>query len=336
MESITKPETELERLIIKARELSDHTKSEATKRAYAADLRKFSRWCASVELQSLPADSETIALYLVHLDQIGRKPSTIGRALTALSQAHVLAGHPTPIDGRVRELKKGMHRLRGTTRNKKKPLTIDRLRRCIEHTPNDFPGVRDRAILLVGWTGALRRSEICNIDFEDIEELPEGFALTLGKTKTDQEGAGRKIGFPFVDHEHQLCSVRALTKWVKLASINSGAVFRQIGKGGRGKFFDRTRNRLSDKSISVIIKDAAERAGYERSRFSGHSLRSGLATTLAWVGIEERKIANITGHRSLKVLREYIHEGGLFRDHPISQLFSFLSTSETSDPEPQD
>lgn len=314
---------ELERLIVQAREIGEHTKSEATKKAYASDTKQFSLWCASVGLQALPADPETVALYIVAADQSGLRPSTIRRHLTSIAQEHLLAGYDSPVNAQVLELKKGIHRLRGRRSEKKQAITLDRLRRILENTPCDFLGIRDRAIMLVGWTGALRRSEICGIDVEHLENHAEGIAVCLPHSKTDQEGAGRKIGLPFVDADQTMCAARAIRKWLELAQITSGAVFLGVGKGGKDRFFGQPRSsRLVDQEISRIIKRACARAGYDPREYSGHSLRSGLATTLAHAGTEERRIADITGHRKLETLREYIRAGSLFVAHPVIALFS--------------
>jgi site-specific recombinase XerD len=316
-------DAELAALIDDAEKIALQTKSVNTKRAYRSDLKLFVAWCDEHNLDSLPATNDAVALYMVYMDKIGRRPSTIRRALTSINQAHVLAGHPEPVDARVLELKKGIHRIRGRARKKKIAITLERLRRFIITTPNDFIGTRDRALLLVGWTAALRRSELCAILHEDLEERPEGFALTLPRSKTDQEGVGRKIGLPFVDGEPTLCAVRALRKWLKLAKIESGPVFRIIGRSGYNKMFHIAGEKsISDKRVSLIIKSAARRAGYESAEYSGHSLRSGLVTTLAHAGISETGIMGITGHKTSEMLREYIHEGQLFQDHPITSLFS--------------
>lgn len=320
---IEQNDAELAALIDDAERIAKQTKAENTKRAYRSDVRLFVTWCDKHNLDSMPAKNEAVALYMVHMDKVGRRPSTIRRALTSINQAHVLAGHAEPVDARVLELKKGIHRIRGRARQKKIAITLERLRRIIITTPNDFIGTRDRALLLVGWTAALRRSELCAIRYEDLEERPEGFALMLPRSKTDQEGVGRRIGLPFVDGDQMLCSVRALRKWLKLANIESGPVFRIIGRGGLRKMFYKIQDKsISDKRVSLIIKAAAKRAGYDAAEYSGHSLRSGLVTTLAHAGISEAGIMGITGHKTSEMLREYIHEGQLFQDHPITTLFS--------------
>lgn len=322
MTSIIPQTTELAELARDAVAISQQTKSDATKKAYRSDWGIFCRWCESMSLASMMADPETVGLYVVHLDKIGRKPSTIRRAMTSISQAHLLAGHDSPITARVLELKKGIHRIRGTAQLHKKALTLGKLRRCIEHTLPSFIGSRDKAILLVGWTGALRRSEISGIDYENLEFVEDGIIVTISSSKTDQEGAGRKIGLPFIDSDEKLCPVRALRRWIRLAAIESGPVFLGVGKGAHLFLGTTSCRRIGDRTIGTIVKSAAERAGYDPRAYAGHSLRSGLATTLAREGIEERRIANITGHKSMKTLRTYIQDGELFKDHPILSLFS--------------
>lgn len=314
---------ELKELMVQATTIAENTKSAATKRAYRGDWRQFERWCEGHQIESFPTNSQAVALYMVHLNQLGRKPSTIRRALTSINQKHLLADLPGPVDARVLELKKGIHRTRGRRTNKKVAITLDRLRRMIRLTATDFVGRRDRALLLLGWAAALRRSEIVAIHVEHLEELTEGLALTLPSSKTDQEGFGRKIGIPFVDQETALCPVRAVQLWCNLARIKTGPVFRPVFKGGEGRFFGRSqKNALSDRAVSLIIKNAAKRAGYDPSEYSGHSLRSGLTTTLAADGATETQIMGITGHKSSKMVREYIQEGGLFVNHPLVSLFS--------------
>lgn len=319
----TPHDAELAALIDDAKEIAKQTKSQNTKRAYKSDLKLFIAWCDEHNLDSLPAKNESVALYMVHMDKIGRRTSTIRRAITSINQAHALAGYPEPVDARVLELKKGIHRMRGRARKKKIAITLERLRRFIITTPNDFIGTRDRALLLVGWTAALRRSELCAVRFEDLEERPEGFVLNLPRSKTDQEGIGYKVGLPFVDGDQELCSVRALRKWLKLAQIKSGPVFRIIGRGGYQKMFHLAGEKpISDKRVSLIIKAAAARAGYDSAEYSGHSLRSGLVTTLAHAGIPEIGIMRITRHKSKEMLREYVQEAEIFQDHPITTLFA--------------
>ena len=314
--------TQLAELRDLERKNSEESKSKASKRAYASDWQVFQKWCLEVDLSSLPCQPDTIRLYVTYLDKIGRKPSTIKRCLTSIRKAHMLSGHASPVTEAVKETCQGIYRLRGIVTGKKSALTIDKLDRILHFIGGDFLGVRDRALLLVGWTGALRRSELISIDVEDIEQEPEGIVITIRKSKIDQLGAGKQIGLPFVAANHKLCAASALQKWISISGIRVGAAFRRVGKIGRNRVLAPVGGRISDKQVTRLIKIYAELAGYNPDKFGGHSLRSGLATTLASIGIEERKIMQITGHRSVAMLREYIERGELFREHPVLAIFA--------------
>jgi integrase len=244
-----------------------------------------------------------------------RKPATIDRALVAISQAHKLAKMDPPTsDPIVRETRAGMRRRAGTKQKKADPITVDHLARmidCLDARPETFR-FRDRAILLLGWAGALRRSEISKLDFEDIQSVPEGLVITLKKSKTDQEGSGREIGIPFTD---QLCPVSALQMWLSISGIESGPLFRRIWKGGNIAH----QFRLSPRSIDRVVRNAIDLAGY-MGQFSAHSLRAGFATSAAMAGLAEAAIMDHTGHESIRVFRGYVRRGGLFRDNAVSSV----------------
>ena len=311
--------TELAKLADGAQKLAEATKSQNTKTAYKSDWRQFELWCDGLGHGPLPCTPEIVALYVVHMNNIKRRPSTIARALTAINQAHLLAGFDSPVDPRVREIFKGVKRERGTAQAKAAPITVEHLKRLVKCCDRDIIGVRDKAVLLVGWTAALRRSSIAALDVEDLEERTDGLVITLRRSKADQEGEGFKVGVPFVERE-DLCPVRALRRWLEIAEIKEGAIFLRIGKGGKGAMFAKTYNRLSEKMISLIIKRMANRSGYDSSKFSGHSLRAGLATAAAQAGISERAIMHITGHTSERTMRGYIRDGSIFREHPAKEL----------------
>jgi site-specific recombinase XerD len=314
--------TGLERLENSLGELAKHTKSDSTKAAYASDWSKFREWCDTWQCEALPATPRTIALYVAWLDQEGRVVSTIQRNLTAINQAHAIAGFDRPVDARLREILKGLRRMRGIRPTKKKAITLDLLRRMVQLTPGGALGVRDRALLLVCWTAALRRSELVALNVDDLETRDKGLVLHVRKSKTDQNSEGRQIGIPFIDAEKRLCAPRALRTWLDLANIREGAIFRPVGASGRNKIIAETiGDRLSDRQVAYAVKAAAKRAGLDPKEFAGHSLRSGLATSLASVGVDDRRIQEITGHRSIAVLRGYIQSGAIFSDHPVLALF---------------
>lgn len=302
-----------------AEKLIDKTTAGNTKRVYLGAWQRFQTWAAALGLEALPANPETIGAYLTHLDKLGRKPATLSLTLTAINQAHVLTGLKSPIDARVRKILAGSKRAQGTAQRQAQPITVAHLRQLIKTCPGDFPGVRNRAILLVGWCAALRRSELAALNVEDIEERGEGLVLNIRRSKTDQEGAGFKVGIPFVDNE-DLCPVRALRRWLDVAGIKEGAIFRRVRRGSKGALFGKVYNRLNDKAISTIIKRMIQNAGYDADQFSGHSLRAGLATAAAAAGIPERSIMKITGHETAETLRRYIRDGRIFTDNPVKEI----------------
>ncbi|MCK5641862.1 MAG: tyrosine-type recombinase/integrase [Gammaproteobacteria bacterium] len=303
--------------------IADNTKSKNTKLAYRSDWRTFEKWCDTKKLQSYPASINTVALYLAHLQKMRRKPSTIGRAMTSLKKYHQLQGAPNPVDERIRELLGGVRRMEGIYPSKKKPITLKILCRCLEMCSSDFMGIRNKALMLVGWTGAFRRSELAAMKVEDLEDDERGIIVTIRKSKTDQVGRGRTVGLPFVDFREELCAPRALRRWLGLSQIESGPIWRGIGHISKGMLHAPTYDAaIRGKQVSLIVKDMIQKAGFEPAGYSGHSLRAGLATSLAVAGIEERRIGDITGHRSVEVLRGYVRDGRVLVDHPILETLS--------------
>jgi site-specific recombinase XerD len=290
-----------------SRQVAAGAKATNTKRAYRGDWDRFVAWCIDVGTDYLPASSQTVAAYLVRLAREGRRVSTVERAAAAISQAHQMAGEVPPTSSVVvRETMKGLRREVGTAQSQKAPVMAEHLRRMVEHLPWTPLGLRDRALLLLGWSGAFRRSEIVALNVEDIEESPEGMVVTVRRSKTDQDGNGRRVGIPFGE---QLCPVRAVRSWLISAGISSGPIFRPISRGGR--VLDR---RISDKTVARAVKGAAEAAGYDAKKYAGHSLRSGFATEAGRAGKSERSIMRQTGHRSERQVRRYIQDGRLFED----------------------
>jgi site-specific recombinase XerD len=289
------------------------SKSRNTRRAYAADWRDFSAWCSAQGFAALPAAPETVALYLSARAE-AVKTSTLARRLSTLSQAHQMAGFPSPAQSiTVRTVMAGIRRSRGAAREAKKAILTEELRELLATTGDDAIGRRDRALLLTGFAGAFRRSELVAFNTGDVEFTPEGVVLHQRRSKTDQEGAGRKVGIPFGSNP-LTCPVRALQSWMEAAG-SPGPLFRRITKGGRI-----LAGRLSDKAVARIVKLRAVRAGLDPAPFSGHSLRAGLATAAARAGVSERAIMRHTGHKSLATLRSYIREGTLFAENPAAKV----------------
>ena len=284
-----------------------------TARAYAADWAHFSAWCADHGLAALPAAPATVALYLTDLaepseaGQAPRKVSTIQRRLSGIVSHHRAADHPSPAESReVRAVMRGIRRSKGTRQVGKAPLMVNDLRALMLVLPHSPSGIRDRALLLLGFAGAFRRSELVALNVDDLEFSSAGLAITLRRAKTDQEGRSRRIGIPYGSSEKS-CPVRSLQAWLESARIHDGPVFRSLDR------FQRVQpRRLSDKAVARIIKRRAKAVGLDPERYAGHSLRSGLATSAAAGGASERAIMAQTGHRSTDMVRRYIREANLF------------------------
>jgi site-specific recombinase XerD len=299
-----------------AREFAAAAKANNTLRAYQSDWRDFRQWCETHQLAFLPASPQTVALYLT--DRAATlKTSSLARRLTTINRAHQTAGQPSPAtmqNAVVSEVWKGIKRTKGIAQHGKKPLLTPDLRRMIAELPQDLRGLRDRAMLLAGFAGGFRRSELAALRVENVETTPDGLVIRLGRSKTDQEGQGRPVALPY-GSDRETCPVRALRTWLEQAGITSGPLFRALDRFGV----------VSDKalhpdSVGYLVKRAAGRAGFETAEYAGHSLRAGLATQAAMNGATELAIMKQTGHRSLATVRKYIREGSLFRDNAATKL----------------
>ena len=288
----------------------------ATTKVYEHDWSVFEAWCEQHGAAALPATPHTVARYLIDLGR-DHKPATLTQHCSAIAGSHKAAGYAEPPTRSmlVHKTLSGIRRQQGTAPDAKAPLTVADLRAIVcEHLPVGLKGQRDRALLLVGFAGAFRRSELVGIDVEHVEFVTEGLVVTLPRSKTDQEGAGRKVGIPF-GHNTDTCPVGALAAWLEAADIDSGQVFRPVGLGGRvgGE-------RLASRSVALLVKHYVEALGRDPRAFSGHSLRAGHATAAALAGVKERDIMRQTGHRSTAMLRRYIRDGSLFRSNSAAGL----------------
>lgn len=291
-------------------------KAASTRRAYRADWNHFENWCRRHALVALPATPETVALYVTALAG-SHKPATLRRRLTVIGRAHHGAGQPSPASMRqvlVGETLKGIRRTVGTAQVGKRPLFTEQIRAMVHALPENLRGKRDRALLLVGFAGGFRRSELAGLAVEDISVTTDGLVVTLRRSKTDQEGQGRKVALPYGSNP-ETCPVRAYLEWLRAARLEHGAVFREIGRGGRP-----ANQALHKDSVGLIVKRAAGRIGLDPAEYAGHSLRAGLATQAYLNGASELAIMQQTGHRSFATLRKYIREGSLFRDNPAAKL----------------
>ncbi len=312
------PDTALaeERLHALARAFLRASKAPSTLRAYRSDWADFVLWCDGREVSSLPAAPDTVALYLVALAETHR-PATLTRRLTSIAKAHSAAGHPSPASLQhavVAETLQGIRRTLGTAQPGKTPLLTADLVQVLAHLPPGLSGLRDRALLLTGYTGGLRRSELAASNLEDVEWVAEGAVLTLRRSKTDQVGQGRKVAIPKGAHR-ATCPVTALRDWVAAAGITDGALFREVDRHGRvGKVA------IHRDTVGAILKRAVGRAGFAPEGFAGHSLRAGFATQAARNGASAFDIMRQTGHRSITTVSRYVRDAQIFRDAPASKL----------------
>lgn len=290
-------------------------KAPDTLRAYQSDWRHFERWCRGRELASLPAAAETVALYLADLAATHR-PATLTRRLTSITRFHQAANLPSPANLRellVAETLKGIRRTLGAAQQGKNPLLTADLLKVLAHIPDDLQGARDRALLLVGYAGGLRRSEIAALEVRDVRWEERGAVLTLRRSKTDQEGQSREVALVFGSHPDS-CPVRTLEEWLERAAIQDGRLFRSLDRHGK------LGPALHKNSIGEIVKRRVAAAGYESEGFAGHSLRAGFATQASINGSNELAIMKQTGHRSLATLRRYIRDAEIFRDSAAGKL----------------
>lgn len=305
---------QLEQLAEEAFEFAQASKAAATVRAYRSDWRDFTAWCDCRALVALPASPETVALYITDLAGWA-KCSTIGRRLAAISQAHQTAGHESPTQTpRVRTTMAGIRRTIGVAQQGKVPVLTADLRRMVGTLDDRVIGIRDRALLLVGFAGAFRRSELVGLDVADITDGADGLTVLLRRSKTDQEGVGRKIGLPY-GSSPATCPVRAYRAWLEASGITDGPVFRPVDRHGRVR-----PGRLSGNAVALIVKRTLSNAGVDSANYAGHSLRAGLATSAAQAGASERSIMAQTGHKSLPMVRRYIRDGNLFRENAASMV----------------
>lgn len=287
----------------------------ATLKAYRTDWRAFEAWCTAHQLPSLPAAPETVALYITELAR-DRKVATISRRLASIAQAHKQQGHDSPTRAAVvQNVLKGIRRAKGTAPTQKAAAEIAIIRAMVEQLDDSLQGLRDRAILLVGFAGAYRRSELAALTLADVQFTNDGLVITLRRSKTDQEGEGYLKGIPY-GSTPATCPVRALRVWLDASGITAGPLFRSVWKGGQ-----RLRPRgLNDRAIAEVVKRAAAAAGYDPARFGGHSLRAGLATTAAAAGVDERTIMEQTGHKTTTMVRRYMRRGSLFRNNAAAKV----------------
>jgi integrase len=292
----------------------EQSKADNTKRAYAADWADFTAWCEKYRRSALPASPDTVAYYLADRSQ-ELKPSTLQRRLATISEAHRTAGVESPTKAaQVKLVWAGIRREKGTAQAHKKPALTKHIRAMVDHLPGTTLGVRDRALILLGFAGAMRRSELVGLDVTDVAMTDDGLVVVIRKSKTDQMGGGRKIGIPFGEHV-ETCPVRAVLAWIDEGEIEEGPLFRAVNKHGHVSDY-----RLSDKAVANVVQRSLKAAGKSARGYAAHSLRAGLITQAAMAGVSERAIQDQSGHKSLQVMRRYIRDGSLFRENAAAKV----------------
>jgi site-specific recombinase XerD len=288
-------------------------KAIATRRAYASDFRIFSNWCSDRGVEALPAQATTVTAFLAFEVGRGRHPSTLGRRLAAIQFYHQGAGQEPPTSAeQVKATLRGIRRTVGVARKRKTPATADLAKAMAQSAPSTLAGLRDRSIVLLGFAGALRRSELAGLDVADIDATEKGLLVRISRSKTDQEAEGALVAIP---RGITNCPTEAMLAWLKAARISEGPIFRAITRSGRI-----SGNRLSGRAVTMIVKRNAERAGLKPEKFSAHSLRSGFLTSAAANGASTFKMMEVSRHKSLDTLRAYIRHAELFTDHAGSGL----------------
>ena len=294
------------------------SKANNTLRAYKSDFKDFGAFCAKHGFNSMPTEPKVVSLYLTHLSAKS-KISTLRRRLVSIGVIHKLKGHyldtkhPVIIENLM-----GIKRKMGTMQTGKKPILINHLKQIIniidEQKIEKIKKLRNRTLILVGFSGGFRRTELTSIDHEDLDFVDEGVKITLRRSKTDQFGEGQVKGLPYFNNE-KYCPVASLKNWMNLSKIKTGPIFRRFAKGSI-----LTEHRLTDQSVVLIIKDCLKLAGIENQNFSGHSLRSGFATVAADSGADERSIMAMTGHKTTQMVRRYIREANIFKNNALRKI----------------
>ena len=298
--------TNIKNLELETIENLKNSKSLNTLRAYQSDYKDFLLFCSKNGFQAMPTQPKILSIYLTHLSLFS-KYSTLKRRLASISILHKTKGHyidtkhPVIIENLM-----GIKRRNGSNQKGKKPLLINDLKKIINsiHQSNEksLKKVRDKALVLIGFSGGFRRSELVSLEFEDIEFVSEGVKIFVKRSKTDQSGEGMTKAIPYFDN-HNFCPVLALKNWMELIDIKNGKIFN-----------------ISDKNVALIIKKYANHAGLDSNKYAGHSLRSGFATSTAESGADERNIMAMTGHKSTEMVRRYIKEANLFKNNALNKI----------------
>lgn len=276
--------------------------SDSSRRSYCADLNQFLSWGGTI-----PASPEMIAIYLAaHAEQ--HAIATLARRLASIGKAHTAQSLPSPTDSQlVRATLRGIRRLQGSAQRQVAPAVKEDVLYMIDGLLGT-KGIRDKALLLIGFAGAFRRSELVAIAAADIEQAKQGLIVNLIRSKTDKDGKGRKVAIPYA--RGAVCPVLALQHWLEVAGITQGPIFRAVNR--HGTISDAA---LTPQAVALIVKERAQAVGLDASKYSGHSLRAGLVTSASQAGVSSWKIRAQTGHKSDAMLARYIRDANIFVDN---------------------
>lgn len=313
--------------------------SESTRRCYERDWKIFYQFCESLELDSLPAKPETICLYAAEMIGKGLSVSTITRRMTSITAIHEASEHLSPVkNAKVSRVLQGIKKEHGAPPASRKAILWSDLNKMIIQCDCLMIGTRDAALLTLGWSSALRRSELVALNIGDLEFSDEGLIVTVRRSKTDKEGNGSKIGIPRAIEKtgllgrtnDRLCPVKLVERWISRMSQTplspDEPLFVKLGVNARGKWWHPNGGRLSARSVSIIVKTYARYAGLNWEQYAAHSLRRGLATEAGARGIPERVISRHTRHQSIKVLRGYIEDGTIWDENPLPAIYAGSSS----------
>ena len=297
----------------------ENSKAFNTVRAYKSDFEDFSLFCVKNGFKSMPSDPKIVSLYLTYLSSKEVRISTLKRRLVSIGVIHKMKGHyldtkhPVIIQNFM-----GIKRRKGVYQKGKKPLLINDLKKIVDvinkQNEPEIKKLRNKALLLIGFAGGFRRNELISLNIEDLDFVYEGVKINLKKSKTDQFGEGFTKGIPYFEN-YLYCPVKNLNHWLNKSKIKKGPIFLRFSKGSK-----LTNIRLTDQSVALIIKEYLIKAGIDSKNYSGHSLRSGFATSAAEAGAEERSIMAMTGHKSAEMVRRYIKEANLFNNNALKKI----------------
>jgi site-specific recombinase XerD len=282
------------------------SKSANTIRAYKSDFNHFVDFCKKNNFKPLPADPKIVSFYITHLSS-NSKVSTLKRRLASISVIHKIKGHYIDIKHPlIIENLMGIQRKKGVFQKSKNPILINELKEIINAIEKlekkEIRKARDKALILIGFSGGFRRSELVSIEIEDLEFTKEGIKIFIKRSKTDQSGEGMIKAIPYFKDKN-FCPIYFLKKWIEISKVNKGLIFD-----------------ISDKMVAILIKKYLSAAGFDPKKYSGHSLRSGFATVAADYGADEKSIMTMTGHKTTQMVRRYIKESNLFKNNALSKI----------------